>query len=330
MILSSVDESLSRRTRRAHNELTEFIKGPSTSSLPRHKSAVFLEPQPTSTMSTKKRGKQKATAPELESADLPTASPASAPAPRKRRKTTTNSVPKVPTDTVSSVQPTLDPSESIPTQGPHRIVRSSRRRAGPSTIVLPAMPDLPSRSRKVFLRVTQSEGTLDRLLQSSSEPLPSSFVGLDGKSGLLLSKLEAHAKMAAALAEKRAEFRRKDWYLPLDRNGERRREPPEEPERLNATWDVILKAVEVTYRPDPLYLATTRRICEAIKTRAGQGLYGQSTQGRLARGTIKGKGSKKQRDDPETAWRKRLAKATAELVVDQWKRVVLASVVRVF
>jgi helicase SWR1 len=79
-----------------------------------------------------------------------------------------------------------------------------------------------------------------------------------------------------------------------------------------------------------MYLAVTKHICDAIKARAELSLYGQVVQGRLVRGTAKAKGSKKQRDDPETAWRKKLAKETLELVVDQWKRVVLASVIIVF
>lgn len=328
MILSSVDEGLSRRTRRAHNQVSEFIKSPITSQ-PRRTSAIFSEPPPTSTMSSKRRGKQKATAAELESTDSPTTGVVSAPAPRKRRKTIMNSVPDAPTDTIS-VQPTLEPSQSIPVQGHHRTVRSSRGRAGPSTTTLPAVPNLPSRSRKVILRVTQPESTLDRFLQTFLEPLPSSFSGLDGKSGLSLSKLEGLAQSVALLAEKRAEFRRKGWYLPLDRDGKRRREPPEELERPVNTWDFILKAVEVGYRPNPLYLRVTKQICEAIKARAEMSLYGQVTQSRLARGTVKGKGLKKQRDDPETAWRKRLAKATVDLVVNQWKRVVLASILRAF
>jgi helicase SWR1 len=141
-----------------------------------------------------------------------------------------------------------------------------------------------------------------------------------------LSKLEARVKAAAALAEKRTEFRRNSWYLPLDRNGERRRGPPEEPERPANAWDAILKAIEAAYRPDTPYLAVTRQICEAMKVRADPNLYGQATQGRLTRGMAKAKGSKKQRDDPETAWRKRLAKETVDLVVDQWKRVVLVGV----
>jgi hypothetical protein len=178
-----------------------------------------------------------------------------------------------------------------------------------------------------MLRVTQPEDALEQLLQRSQEPFPSSFTstGLDHKKGVTISKLQAHAKAAALLAEKRAEFRRNGWYLPLDRNKERRRGPPEEPERRVDTWDFVLKAVETAYRPEPLYIAVTRKICEAVRARAELSLYGQITQSRLMRGTAKTKGSKKQKDDPETAWRKKLAKATAELVIDQWKRVVLAS-----
>ena len=146
----------------------------------------------------------------------------------------------------------------------------------------------------------------------------------------MLSKLEAHIKAAAALAEKRAEFRRNSWYLPLDRNRERRRGPPEEPKRSVDAWDVVLKAVEEAYRPDALHLAITRQISEGIKARAELSLYGQVSQGRLMRGTAKAKGSKKQGEDPETAWRKKLAKETVELVVDQWKRVVLVSVTCAF
>ena len=324
MILSSVDEGLSRRTRRAHNQFSEFIKSAGTPQ-PRRTFGVFPEPPPTPTMSSKRRGKQKATAAELEFADLPTTSAVSAPAPRKRRKTITNTIPNAPTDTIPSFQPTLDPSKSISAQDHDRTVRSSRRRAGSPITTLPTAPELPSRSRKVILRVTKSESMLDRILQNSSEPLPS-FVGLDEKVSASLSKLEDHVKAATALAEKRAEFRRKDWYLPLDRNGERRREPPEEPERLVDTWDVILKAVTAVYRPEPQYLAVTKQICTVIKARIEQSIYGPVAQGRLVRGTVKGKGSKRQRDDPETAWRKKLAKETVELVVDQWKRVVLASV----
>jgi len=329
MILSSADEGLSRRTRRAHNKFSEFIKG-SSASQPQHASAAFSEPPPTSTMSSKRREKQKATAVELEPSDVPTTSAISAPAPRKRRKTIANSVPDGLTGTVASTQPTLDLSESISAQSRDRITRSSRRRAGPSTAALPATPDLPPKSRKIILRVTQPESALDQLFQKSSEPLPSSSVSLDGKSDVLLSKLEARAKATAALAEKRADFRRKGWYLPLDRNGERRRGLPKEPERLVDTWDVILKVIEAAYRPEPLYLAVTKRICEAMKTRAEPSPYGQVTQGRLVRGVVKVKASKKQKDDPETARRKKLAKVTAELVVDQWKRVVLVSVTCIF
>jgi hypothetical protein len=305
MILSSTDDGLSRRTRRAHNQFSEFIKGPSTSQ-PQRTSTVLLEPPPAPTISNKvsnkKRGKQKATAAELEPSDALTISTASAPAPRKRRKTITNSATNTLTETISSTQPILDPSESTTVQSRRQTTRSSRRHAGSTTIV-PTPPGPPSKPRKVILRVTQPEDALDRLLQDSSEPL---------------------------LVEKRAEFRRNGWYLPLDRNGERRREPPEEPGRSVGTWDVILKGVEAAYRPAPLYLAVTGKICEAIKARAELSIHGQVTQGRLVRGTAKGKGPKKQRDDPETVWRKKLAKVTLELVVDQWKRVVLVSVVRIF
>jgi len=317
MILSSFDEGLSRRTRRAHNQFSEFIKGSSTSQ---------PEPSPTSPISSKRRGKQKATAAESESFDAPTTSVTSAPAPRKRRKTLTISIPGASTETISPAQPTLDPSESISAQDHDRITRSSRTRAGPSTAGLPLTRDLPPRSRKVVLRVTEPEDALDQLLQRSSEPFPTSFIGLDGKMGASLFKLEERAKAAAALAETRTEFRRKGWYLPLDHNRERRRGPPDEPERSVDTWDTILKAIEAAYRPDALHLAVTGRICEAMKVRADPSPHGQATQGRPTRGTAKAKGSKKQRDDPETAWRKKLAKETADLVVDQWKRVVLVSV----
>ena len=329
MILSSVDEGLSRRTRRAHNQFSEFIKSPTTSQ-PRHTSAASPEPPPTSPISSKRRGKQKATAAESESLDTPTTNVISTPAPRKRRKTFTISIPGTSTETISPTQPTLDPSKSVSAQGHNRITRSSRSRAGPPTTGLIAVHDLPPRSRKVVLRVTEPEDALDQLLQRRSEPLPTSFIGLDGKMGASLSKLEARAKAAAALAEKRAEFRRKGWYLPLDRNGERRGEPPEEPERPVDTWDIILKAIEAAYRPDTLRFAVTKQICEAMKARADPSPHGQATQGKLTRGTAKPKGSKKQRDDPETAWRKKLAKETADLVADQWKRVVLVSIACAF
>ena len=329
MILSSAEEGLSRRTRRAHNQFSDFIKG-SSASQPQHTSSALSEPPPTSTTSSKRRGKQKATTVELEPADVPTTSAISAPAPRKRRKTIMSSVPDGPTGTVSATQPTPDISESISTRGRDRITRSSRRRAGPSTAILPATPDLPPRSRKVVLRVTEPESTLDQLLQKSSEPLPTSSIGLDGKLDVLLSKLEARAKAAATLAEKRADFRRKGWYLPLDHNKQRRREPPEEPERPVDTWDVILKVIQAAYRPEPLYLAVTKRICEAVKARTDPSPHGQAAQGRLVRWVAKNKASKKQKDDPETTRRKKLAKVTAELVVDQWKRVVLVGVVYIF
>jgi hypothetical protein len=325
MILSSVDEGLSRRTRRAHNQFSEFIKGPSTSQ-PQHTSTAFPEPPPTSPISSKRRGKQKATAAELESLDTPTTGVISTPSPRKKRRTITISIPGTSTETISPAHPNLNPSKRIPAQDHDRITRSSRSRAGPSAAGLPATHDLPPRSRKVILRVTEPEDALDQLLQRTSEPFPTSSIGPGGKLDDSLSKLEARVKAAAALAEKRAEFRRNGWYLPLDRNGERRRGPPEEPERPANAWDAILKAIEAAYRPDTPYLAVTRQICEAMKVRADPSLYGQATQGRLTRGMAKAKGSKKQRDDPETAWRKRLAKETVDLVVDQWKRVVLVSV----
>lgn len=327
MMLSPVDEGLSRRTRRAHDRFSEFIKGPTTSQ-PQHTSTAFPEPQPTSTMSGKKRGKQKATAPELESPDIPTTSAIPAPAPRKRRKTITNSVPDIPTGTVSSARPTLDPSESISTQSHDRNSRLSRRRAGPSTTTLPATLDLPPKSRKVILRVTEPESALDQLLQQLSKPLPSPSTALGKKANALFSKLGERSKKVAVLAKKRAELRQNGWYLPLDRNRERRREPPEEPERPAGTWDAILKAIEVAYRSEPLYLGVTRQICEVIRARTELSIYGPVTQGRLVRGPAKTKGSRKQRDDPEIARRKKLAKETLDMIIDQWKRIVLASISR--
>jgi len=326
MILSSAGEDLSRRTRRAHNQFSEFIKGPNPSQ-PQQTSAVSLEPLPTPTISDKKRGKQKATAAELESCDLSTTS--AVPAPRKRRKAIADSVSDTPTETIS-VQPTLDPPETISTRSHHRNTWSYRRRAGPFTPAVPATAGPPPTSRKVILRVKRPESVLDRFLRKPLEPFLSSFTSLDGKTDVSLSKLEAQAKATAILAEKRAEFRRNDWYLPLDRNRERRRGPPEEPERLVDTWDVITRAVEVAYRPDPPHLAVTKHICEGLRARTELSLYGQVIHGRPVRGTAKAKGSKKPRDDPETVWRKKLAKVTAELVVEQWKRVVLVSVLFIF
>lgn len=137
-------------------------------------------------------------------------------------------------------------------------------------------------------------------------------------------------KAAALLAEKRAELCRTNCYLPLDRNSQRRRGPPDEPGRAVYTWDVILKAIETAYRPEPSYIAVTRRICDAVKARFEPSPCGQVTQSRLMRGTAKTKGLKKQKDDPEIIMLKKLAKATVELVIDQWKRVVLVSDIRVF
>lgn len=242
----------------------------------------------------------------------------------------TNSAPDDITETIPSAQPAADPSTSISAQSHDRTTRSSRRHPGPPTTVLPATLDLPPKSRKVILRVTQPENVLDKVLQSSQETLPSSFISSNHRNNVTISKLQAHAKAAAVLAEKRTELCRKGWYIPLDRDGERTRGPPEEPERRGDTWDVILKAIELAYRPEPLYIAITRQVCEAVRARAKLGLYDQVAQGRLMRGTAKTKGSKKQRDDPETSRRKELAKVTAELVVEQWKRVVLASVICIF
>jgi len=325
MILSSAGEGLSRRTRRAHNQFSEFIKGPNASQ-PQYTSTVSFEQLPMSTISDKKRGKQKATAAELESSDhVSTTNAVSVPAPRKMRKAITDSVSDASTEAIS-VQPTLDPPESISTRSHHhRNTWSYRRRPGPFTPTLPATAGPPPKSRKVILRVKRPESVLDRFLRKSLEPFLSSFISLDGKTDVSLPKLEAQAKAMAVLAEKRAEFRRNGWYLPLDRDGERRRGQPEEPERSVDTWDVILKAVEVAYRPDPLHLAVTKHICGGIRARVVLSLYGQVTQGRPVRGTAKAKGTKKPRDDPETAWRKKLAKVTVELVVEQWKRVVLVS-----
>jgi len=326
MIISSVDEGLSRRTRRAHNQFSEFIKGSSTSQS-QHATAAPSEPLPTPTISNKNRGKQKATVAELESPDAPTTGVISTLTPRKKRKTLTILVPGTPTEPVSSVQPTLDPSDSISAQSHDRMTRSSRRRSDPSKTTLLVTHDLPPKSRKVILRVTQPESALDQLLRTLSQPLPSTLTDLDGKTGASFSKLEARVKAAAVLAERRSEFRRNGWYLPLDRNRERRRGPPEEPERPVDTWDIILKAIEATYRPDAMHLAVTKQICEAIKVRSEPSLV---TQGRLMRGTGRAKGSRKQRDDPETASRKKLAKETVDLVIDQWKRIILVSLVRSF
>jgi len=328
MILSSAGEALSRRTRRAHNKFSEFIKGPGTSQH-QYTSSIPVEPPPTPTISDKRRGKQKATAAELETSDLPTPGVVSVPTPRKRRKAIADSVSDAPAET-TSVQPTPDHPESISARSHHRNTWSYRRRTDPSIATLPATAGPPPKSRKVILRVTRPESVLDRFLRKSLEPFLSSFISLDGKTDVSLSKLEAHAKATAVLAEKRAVFRRNSWYLPLDRNGERRRGPPEEPERSVDTWDIIVKAIEVAYRPDPPHLAVTKHICEGITARTELNLYGQVTQGRPVRRTAKAKGSKKPRDDPETAWRKKLAKVTVELVIEQWKRVVLVSVLCIF
>lgn len=329
MILSSVDEGLSRRTRRAHTQVSEFIKG-SSMLRPLKTSTAPLELSPTSPISSKRRGKQRATAAELELPDVPATGAISASPPRKRRKTITISIPDNTAETVPPSRPTLDPSENVSAQNHNRTTRSSRRRSGAPVAALTTIQDLPPKSRKVILRVTEPESALDQLLQSSSEPIPHSLIGLSGKKGALVSKLEAHAKAVSALAEKRAEFRRKGWYLPLNRNGERRRGPPEEPERSADTWDATLRAVEAAYQPITPRLAVTKRICEAIAARTELNLYGQVKQGRPVRGAGKTRGSKKQKDDPETAWRKKLAKATLGLVVDHWKRVVLVSAVRTF
>lgn len=328
MIISSADDALSRRTRRAHNQFSEFIKGPSTSQLQRTH-AAFPETPSTSKTPGKKRGKQKTTAAELESFDAPDTSVIPPPAPRKRRKTVTASTSDVITETIPSAQPTLDLSKNIPARGRGRTTRSSRCRPGPSTTAPPATLDLPPKYRKVILRVTQPENALEQLLQRSQDPRLSMLTSRDGKNNAVISKLQARAKVAADLAEKRAELCRSGWYLPLDRNGERRREPPEEPERGVSAWDVVLKAIEAAYRPEPPYIVVTRRIHEAVRARTELGHCGQVTQSRLMRGTARTKGSKKQRDDPETIRCKKLAKATLELVVDQWKRVVLASIIRV-
>ena len=329
MIISSANEGLSRRTRKAHNQLSELIKS-SNASQPQRTRAAPPESPPTSRTRNKKRGKQKATAAELEFLDAPTTSAISPPAPRKRRKTVATSVPDDITDTLSPPQPTLDPSECISAQSHDRTARSSRRRPGASKAVLPATVNLPPKTRKVILRVTPPEDALGQLLRKSSEPIQSPSIKLDKKTNASIAKVQARAKAAAVLAEKRAELCRNGWYLPLDRNGERRREPPEEPERRGDIWDVILKAVEAAYRPEPLYAAVTRRICEAVKARAEPSLCEQVAQGRVGRGIGKGKGLKKQRDDPETTRRKKLAKATVELVTDQWKRVVLVRVICFF
>jgi hypothetical protein len=328
MILSSAEGGVSRRTRRAHNRFSEFIKGPSTSQL-QISHVASPEPPPAPKISGKKRGKQKAAAAEFEPLDAPITS-VNPPAARKRRKTIMNSVPNDIAETGSSAKPAVDSPKSVPAQSHDRTARPSRRGTGLSKITLtaPAAIDLPPRPRRVVLRVTEPEDALDQLLQKSSEPIPFLSVKLDSETEASISKFQAHAKAAAALAEKRAEFRRNNWYLPLDRNGERRRGPPDEPQRQVGVWDVILKAVEVAYRSEPLHLTVTRRICEAIRARAEPCLYQQATQGRPARGVTKTKGSKKQRDDPETVQRKKLAKVTVDLVIDQWKRVVLVSVIR--
>ena len=325
MILSSAEEGLSRRTRRAHNQFSEFIKGPSTSQLQISRVAS-PEPPPAPKMSGKKRGKQKAPAAELEPLDAPITS-VHPPTTRKRRKTIMNSIPNDIAETGPSAKPAFGSPKSVPAQSHDRTARPSRRRTGLSKTTPLTAPDLPPRPRRVVLRVTEPEDALDQLLQKSSEPIPSLSVKLDSETEASISKFQAHAKAAAALAEKRADFRRRNWYLPLDRNGERRRGPPDEPQQQVGAWDVILKAVEVAYRPEPLHLAVTKRICEAIRARAEPCLYQHVTQGRPARGVAKPKGSKKQRDDPETVQRKKLAKVTVDLVIDQWKRVVLVSVV---
>lgn len=331
MIISSTDEGPSRRTRRAHNKFSEFMQGPSTSQLQRTRAASSESPL-ISKAPSKKRGKQQTTTAELDTLDAPVTRATSPPAPRKRRKTAASFAPDDTAETIAPAKFTLDHPESISAQSHGRTTRSSRRRHGSSTTTLPATLHLPPKPRKVILRVTQPENALDQLLQRSQEPLSYSLTSLGGKykSDPAISRLQAHALEAAALTEKRAELRRSGRYLPLDRNGERKRGPPEEPERRVGTWDVILKAIEAAYRPEPLHIAVTRHICEAVRAKAELSLYGQTTQSRLMRGTAKTKGSKKQRDDPETTMQKKLAKAIAELVIDQWKRVVLASVIRIF
>ena len=327
MILSSVDEGLSRRTRRAHSQVSEFIKGSSTPRPPKM-STSFSELSPTSQIPSKRKGKQRATAAELESPDVPSAISASTP--RKRRKTITISIPGASAETISPSQPTLHPSGNISAQYHDRTTRSSRRHSGPSVTALPTTQSLSPKPRKVILRVLEPESALDQLLQSLSEPLPPPRIGLNSETSALVSKFEARIKAVSALAEKRAEFRRKGWYLPLDHNEERRQGPPEEPERLVGTWDVILRAVEAAYQPVIPRLAVTKQICHGLEARTEPTLCEQVTPGRPTRGTPKTKGSKKQKDDPETAWRKKLAKATLGLVVDHWKRVVLVSIVCAF
>ena len=324
MILSSAGEGLSRRTRRAHVRFSEFIKGRTTSQ-PQRSHPTVCELPPTSKTLSKKRGKQKATAAELDLADAPTTSAISPPAPRKKRKTTAASASNDVTETVPPVQPTIIPSQRISAQSHDWTARASRRRRGPSTTALPATPDLPPKSRKVILRVLRPEEAVDQLLRRLSEPLPSFPVALDDKVDASISELQARVEAVTTLAEKRSELLRNGRYLPLDHNGERKCEPPDEPQRRVDTWDVILKGIEAAYRPEPLYLPVTRQICEAISPRAEPSTHGQVTQGQLARRAGKAKGSKKQKDDLETAQRKKLAKATVQLVIDQWKRVVLVS-----
>ena len=330
MTLSSAGEGLSRRTRRAHNQFSEFIKGSSTSRL-QGVHAPPLESPSTAKVSSKKREKQKAITVELESPNAPVVVNAiTPPASRKRRKTVTSSTPETPSETIPPAQPTFVPSKTIPAQSHDRSARSSRRRAEPPPPVLPATIVLPPKTRRVVLRVTTPEGALEQLLKRSSEPLPPSFKSLDDKTGASISDLQARVTAASALAEKKAMFSRNGWYLPLDRYGERERGPPKEPERHVGTWDVILKAIEVAYPSERLYLTVTRQICGALRVREELNLCGKVTQGRPVRGAAKTKGLKKQIDDPETARRKRLAKATVELVIDQWKRVVMAGVAHCF
>ena len=293
-------------------------------------STSFSELSPTSQIPSKRRGKQRATAAELESPDVPSTSAISASPPRKRRKTITISIPGASAETISPSQPTLNPSGNTSAQSHGRTTRSSRRLSGPSVTALPTTQSLPPKPRKVILRVLEPESALDQLLQSLSEPLPPPRTGLNSKTSALVSKFEARIKAVSALAEKRAEYRRKGWYLPLDHNEDRRRGPPEEPERLVGTWDVILKAVEAAYRPVTSHLAVTKQICKGIEARTELNLCGQVSPGKPTRGIPKTKGPKKQKDDPETAWRKKLAKATLGLVIDHWKRVVLVSVVCAF
>ena len=319
--MSSANEGLSRRTRRAHTQRFEFIKGSSTPQL-HHTRAALPESTPTSKVPDKKRGKQKTTAAKLESLDASATCAVPSPAPRKRRKAVTDSVPRNIAETIPSAQPILDPSESLSTQSLGRTTRSSRRRVGSSTTDPPATPQLPSGPRRIILKVMQPENAVEQLLQRSQQLLPPE---LEDNKNPALSEVRARMKVAAVLAEKRAELCRNNSYLPLDRNKERRRGPPDEPGRPVDTWDVILKAVEATYRPEPSHIAVTRRICDAVKARAELCPDEQVMQSRPMRGTAKTKVSKKQTDDPETSRCKKLAKVTVELVIHQWKRVVLVS-----